>query len=137
MKRRSVPWRWILSGCVGAALLGAATAGAVVYQVTGEVIPNDSGTTGLLATALTPWEGDPATDPLAINTVVDAETTPEIFLPDLATPVEFRDITEGTGFETTFGWYNVDNPNVLYRVLTCGSEPSPTPYGCGSATACA
>ena len=56
---------------------------------------------------------------------------PEVFLPSESVPVQFFDVTEGAGFENSFGWYNVGDDVLsvagrtanLHRVMQCSLEP--------------
>jgi len=74
----------------------------VVSQIDGTIVP----TTGDLQIELTSHEGDPTTDPSALDAIVDAETFPQIFLPPdygSGQVVTFTDVQEQAGFENTFG----------------------------------
>ncbi len=87
----------------------AASVHASVTQVDGTIVPH----IGASACTDVDTELQPCVDaeeggtPGTLNVVRDADTVPEIFLPDLASVVTFRDISESAGFENSFGYYNV------------------------------
>ena len=108
---------WLVSG------LAVASVGhvrATVVQVDGTIVPVGSA----LQAALNAEEGVAPPNPTALNAVLDASELPEIFLPSTASPVTFKDIAEGAGFENSFGYYNVgDDPAVaanLRPIMGCG-----------------
>ena len=94
--------------------------GATVVQVDGTIVPANAALQGFLNLE----EGVSPPNPLALNAVLDAAELPEIFLPSTASPVTFKDIAEGAGFENSFGYYNVgDDPTVgtnLRPIMGCG-----------------
>ena len=112
---------WV--GVVGAVALGISTtpARAIVTQVDGQVLPlTNRMQVGLDLPVDQGGEGVTG----AVNAVDDAAVYPEVFLiPTLPNgdyrSVEFFDVLEGAGYENSFGWYNVENPNVLFPVLSC------------------
>jgi hypothetical protein len=103
-----------------AALAGVPLARAAVNQVDGTVLPQTNALQGFLNAE----EGRSPPNPLAINAVVEARQIPEVFLPDTASPVTFKDVAEGAGFENSFGYYNVgddvSNTANLHPILGCG-----------------
>ena len=117
-------------------LVFARSAGAVVEQVDGTVLPvynagtcpSNGSPTSCVPAALNIGEGLPAnstTNPL--NAIFDAATTPEVFaIPKVGTnfgTITVKDLVEGAGFENSFGWYNVDDPDTLYVITPCADEP--------------
>src|SRR5262245_56365313 len=67
-----------------------------------------------------------------LQAVRDADIVPEVFLPDLASVVTFKDISESAGFENSFGYYNVGDDvstasarlQNLHPILGCGVPAS-------------
>jgi Notch-like protein len=108
------------------AALASTHARATVVQVDGTIVPVLTGTacTGNLQVCFNAEEGVAPPSPNAIYAILDAAQQPEIFLPNTATPVTFKDIAEGAGFENSFGYYNVgDDPTVianLHPIIGCG-----------------
>ena len=117
-----------------ALFLGVSVARATVTQVDGTIVPAN----GNMQTALN-LEGEGGF-PLgtALDAVIHASTVPEIFQPNLTTPVTFKDIAEGASFENSFGYYNVGddltNPGNLHPVLGCTVPRTTYPLTAGSAT---
>jgi len=112
-----------------------ADAGAVVEQTDGSVVPvqvagcpGTGNPNGCVQVGLNIGEGFP---PTAVNNplkaVFDATTTPEVFAIPMANGifgnVLVEDFIEGASFENAFGWYNVDDPAVLYPITPCTDEP--------------
>lgn len=120
---------------LGATLLFATNSSAIVEQTDGLVVPVQvancpgSGTPdGCIQVGLNIGEGFAATaanNPL--NATFDAVTSPEVFsIPKnngVFGNVKVDDLIEGAGYENTFGWYNVDDPNKLYAITPCADEP--------------
>ena len=116
IERRHLPLALVLATVVS---LVTGVARATVTQVDGTILPQ----TGALQTFLDAEGEGGAPAATALNAITDASTVPEIFLPNLATVVTFKDIAEGAGFENSFGYYNVgddltDRRN-LHPVLGC------------------
>src|SRR5690349_2288870 len=99
----------------GLFVLLATTASATVTQVDGTVLPVsnplNSGCDGVGADSLqacfNQYEGVSPPNANAISEIPDASEFPQVFLPNLAQAVVFKDIAEGAGYENSFGWYNV------------------------------
>ena len=114
--------RFVVMAGAAAAVAWAAPAGAVITQVDGTVLPQE---TFRMQTALDrPVAQGGEGTPGLVDAIFDADVVPEVFqIPtesngDFRT-VEFHDIEEGAGYENTIGWYNVSDPTTLYPVLTC------------------
>ena len=88
----------------------ATHASATVTQVDGTILPvigvGNVGCDGAggdnLQACFNLFEGVSPPNPNAIDQFLDAAIVPEIFLPNTAQPVQFRDISEGAGFENNF-----------------------------------
>ena len=129
-RTRSVQW----ATAIVAILLGT-NASATVTQVDGTILPvNNAGANcdGVgadnLQVCFNTFEGVSPPAANAIDQTLDAAQVPEIFLPNTAMPVTFRDIAEGAGFENSFGWYNIGDDVTsaagiaanLHPILGCG-----------------
>jgi Notch-like protein len=113
----------------------ASSAHAVVEQIDGRVMPlsvddcPESGdATGCVQVALNIGEGlDPDAIDNPLSAINDAQTSPEVFaIPQsngVYGSVTARDMVEGAGYENSFGWYNVDDPDTLHVVTPCADEP--------------
>lgn len=119
---------------------------ATVTQVDGTILPVPNGSTDCdgaggdnLQTCFNTLEGVSPPNAQAIHQTLDAATVPEIFLPNTGQAVVFRDVSEGAGFENSFGWYNVGDDVAtaggraanLHPILGCGR---PMVNGPGNAT---
>src|SRR6478672_1409197 len=95
----------------------ATHASATVTQVDGTILPvvgtGNVGCEGVgnpggnLQTCFNQFEGVSPPNANASDQFLDASTVPEIFLPNTAQAVVFQDLSEGAGFENSFGYYNV------------------------------
>jgi hypothetical protein len=107
---------------------------ATVTQVDGTILPQSN----RLQLALDAYGEGGAPAATALDAVVDAAKVPEIFLPNLATPVVFVDIAETAGFENSFGYYNVgddlSNRANLHPIMGCGVSRNSYPFRPGSMT---
>jgi Notch-like protein len=111
--------------------VGGGVARATVTQVDGTILP-----VGTAMQAALDGQGEGgAPVATALNAITDASTVPEIFLPNLTTPVSFRDVAEGAGFENSFGYYNVgddlSNRANLHAVLGCNRARTDYPITAG------
>jgi len=116
-----------------ALLCVAGPARAIVTQIDGQVLPQtnrlQAGVDGSIDDG---GEGEAG----AIDAIEDAALVPEVFLipqnPDgTYRTVEFFDVLEGAGYENTFGWYNVEDPSVLYGALTCDGDDAAVNHEAG------
>ncbi|MCD6498938.1 MAG: DUF4114 domain-containing protein [Deltaproteobacteria bacterium] len=112
----------IISGTVvlvASGVLFDLSARATVSQVDGTIVP----TTNSLQTQLETSEGiSNPNDPNYLDATKDAYLFPQIFLPPeygSGRTVHFEDIQEQAGYENSFGWYNVGDPNHLYVIFDC------------------
>src|SRR5215467_15065158 len=104
---------------------------ATVTQVDGTIVP----VTTRMQQAIDTYELPAG----SIDAVKDASEFPQIFKPQLSSPVKFLDMREGASFEDSFGWYNVgDDVQTaagrtanLHPVMGCGV---PMVTGAGDAT---
>ncbi|MDB4960735.1 MAG: Myxococcales trans domain protein [Myxococcales bacterium] len=110
-------------------------ASATVTQVDGEILPRPNGTNECdgaggdnLQICFNTLEGVSPPNVNAIDQTLDAAQLPEIFLPNTAMPVTFRDISEGAGYENSFGWYNIGDDVVTAAGMTANLHPV---LGCG------
>ena len=98
---------------------------ATVVQVDGTIVP---AFTERIQGFLNAEEGVSPPNALAIHAILDAAITPEIFRPILTTPVVFKDVAEGAGFENSFGYYNIgddtSDTNNLHPIFGCGVPAS-------------
>jgi len=114
----------------------ASPASAVVEQIDGRVMPlfdpatcpSNGSATGCVQVALNIGEGFPnAATNNPLQSVFDAQTTPEVFaIPQTGGVfgnVLVRNMVEGAGFENSFGWYNVDDPDNRFVITPCADEP--------------
>ncbi len=105
-------------------LLVASPAHAIVTQIDGQVLPQTNALQqGVDGSIDDGGEGEAG----ALDAIEDAALVPEVFLipqnPDgTYRTVEFFDVLEGAGYENTFGWYNVEDPSVLFGTLTCDGD---------------
>ncbi len=118
-----------------AAALAPGSAHAVVEQMDGTVVPTQVGggtcpgvMNSCVQTALNVGEGLAANAPNnPLKAVFDARTSPEIFTIPKKNGVYgalvVDDLQEGAGYESAFGWYNVDDPASLYSITPCTDEP--------------
>lgn len=128
--------RWALAGI---AITVVTHAWATVTQVDGTILPVPNGSNDCdgaggdnLQVCFNTLEGVSPPNANAINATTDAAEVPEIFLPNTSMPVTFRDISEGAGFENSFGWYNVGDDVLtaagrtanLHPILGCGVQMS-------------
>ncbi len=127
-RARHVAVLGFVSSCL---VLAVGDASATVVQVDGTIVPVlDGGTDceGNLQVCLNQSEGVSPPGPTALDAILDASQLPEIFLPNTAASVTFRDIAEGAGFENSFGYYNVGddvtNTANLHPILGCGVPAS-------------
>ncbi len=103
---------------LGSIVIGLSAAHATITQVDGTIIPVGNRLQAVLNSL-----GEP------LNARLDAAELPEVFLPNVAQPVVFRDHAEGAGFENSFGWYNVGDDvsslvgraSNLHPILGCGT----------------
>jgi hypothetical protein len=124
---------WVVA-CLAITIV-AHLASATVTQVDGEILPRPNGSTDCdgaggdnLQICFNTLEGVSPPNSNAIDQTLDAAQLPEIFLPNTAVAVTFRDISEGAGYENSFGWYNIGDDVVtatgmaanLHPVLGCG-----------------
>src|SRR5689334_5107283 len=125
---------WILlPSALAVTILFISDARAVETQLDGTVIPVQTGSPCpgagdvCLQSGLNIGEGfaaNAANNPL--NAIFDAHTTPEVFaIPKDGSgnfgQVTFLDVRNASGFNSSFGWYNVDDPQTPHQVLACNT----------------
>jgi len=126
------PAFWVLAILAIALVTNAS---ATVTQVDGTILPVPNGSTDCdgaggdsLQVCFNALEGVSPPNVNAIDQTLDAAQVPEIFIPNTAMAVTFGDISEGAGFENSFGWYNVGDDVTsaagmaanLHPILGCG-----------------
>ena len=121
----------------GVLVLLATSAHATVTQVNGTIVPVPNGsndcdgvdnTDDSLQVCFNLAEGVSPPNVNAINAITDASEFPQIFRPRTSSAVVFRDVSEGAGYENSFGWYNIGDDVLsvagraanLHPILGCG-----------------
>ena len=110
---------------------------ATVTQVDGTILPVPNGsndcdgvdnTNDNLQICFNTIEGVSPPNINAIDQTLDASQVPEAFQPRLSSPVAFRDVSEGAGFENSFGWYNIGDDVQTATGRATNLHPI---FGCG------
>lgn len=121
MLRLRLITRWPALLLAAGLLVSARPGGAVVTQIDGTVVPQD---TDRILPGLNFGEGEPAytVEILNIDPVRDAKQTPELFQvpgdPDSGfAEVDFEYLIHGGGYDNDFGWYNADDPSELFIMM--------------------
>src|SRR5262245_27043434 len=127
-------WRRMFVSAALVSLFASLAAWGSVTQVDGTLVPVIDATVTTcsdknIQICLNNEEGFSPPNPQAIDARRDAQILPEIFLPDTSKLVRIKDISEGAGFENSFGYYNVgddvSNTQNLHPILGCGVAVAP------------